>query len=91
MEAETKENIGLLFSEVHRQEYNGNNCVFSAGFVSGEGKPECDNIYLKLEKDGVEPTLLLLRPDEAQIIAWLLTGVIWSHLMSMKPIEELGA
>jgi hypothetical protein len=76
---------GLTYTEVQRQEYSGNSCVFSAGFVEGENKPEVDTMYLKLEKDGVEPTILLLRPDEMQIIGWLSSGVVWSHLMSQKP------
>lgn len=76
---------GLTYTEVVRQEYCGNNCVFSAGFVEGENKPEVDTVYLRLEKDGVEPTTLLLRPDEMQIITWLSSGVMWSYLMSHKP------
>lgn len=75
---------GLLYTEVVRQEYAGNNCVFSAGFVEGDYKPEVDTTYLRLEKDGVEPTTILLRPDEMQIIAWLASGVVWSHLMATK-------
>lgn len=75
---------GLTYTEVQRQEYTGNNCIFSAGFVEGENKPDVDTMYLRLEKDGVEPTILLLRPDEMQIIAWLAGGVVWSHLMEQK-------
>lgn len=33
---------GLTFTELIRQEYGGNNCVISAGKVSGENKPEVD-------------------------------------------------
>ena len=72
---------GLTFTEVIKQEYGGNNCVISAGFVEGDNKPEVDIIYVRLEKDGVEPTNLLLRPDEAQALAWVSSGVVWSHLM----------
>jgi hypothetical protein len=36
------------------------NCVISAGFVKGKNKPKVDDCYLRLEKDGVEPTVLLL-------------------------------
>lgn len=75
---------GLLFSEVIRQEYGGNNCVISAGFVSGDNKPPVDTMYLRLEKDGVDPTVLLLRPDEAQAISWIMSGAVWSHLMCEK-------
>ncbi len=73
---------GLTYREAIRQEYGGNNCVVSAGTVSGENKPEVDTCYLRLEKDGVEPTVLLLRPDELQSIAWVASGTIWSHLMA---------
>lgn len=84
--------MGMVFEEITRQEYSGNNCIISSGFVLGEGKPECDNIYLRLEKDGVEPTEILMRPDEAQIICWLLSGTLWSHLMQEKwKIDKNGA
>lgn len=73
---------GLTFTEVIRQEYGGNNCVISAGFVEGENKPEVDTCYLRLEKVGVEPTALLLRPDEIQSIAWVASGAVWAHLMA---------
>jgi hypothetical protein len=82
-----KEN-GLSYSETIRQEYGGNNCVISAGFVEGHDKPEVDIIYVRLEKDGVEPTTLLLRPDEAQALAWVSSGVVWSHLM--QQVETRG-
>lgn len=75
---------GLTFAELIRQEYGGNNCVVSAGFVEGEGKPDEDTCYLRLEKDGVEPTVLFLRPDEMQAIVWVASGAVWSHLMAEK-------
>ena len=75
---------GLKFTEIIRQEYTGNNCIIRAGFVEGENKPSVDTIFLRLEKDGVDPTTLLLRPDEMQAIAWCANGVIWSHLMDEK-------
>jgi hypothetical protein len=78
-----KEN-GLTFTEIIRQGYSGNNCVISGGFVKGKNKPRVDTLYLRLEKDGVEPTQILLRPDEMQIIAWIASGVVWSHLMNKK-------
>jgi hypothetical protein len=76
-----KEN-GITLTEIIKQEYGGNNCVISGGFVKGKNKPKVDTCYLRLEKDGVEPTVLLLRPDEIQSIAWVATGTIWSHLMA---------
>lgn len=78
------EEDGLQFEEVVRQEYTGNSCIIRAGFVTGESKPPEDTIFLRLEKDGVVPTTLLLRPDEAQSIAWCAAGAIWSHLMKEK-------
>jgi hypothetical protein len=81
---------GLTYSEVIRQEYSRNNCVFSAGFVEGEGKPEVDTIYVRLQKDGVNPTTLFLRPDEAQILAWIASGVVWSHLMDVMGDKDGG-
>ncbi len=42
---------GLTFIEVIRQEYGGNNCVISAGFVKGKNKPKVDTCYLRLEKE----------------------------------------
>ena len=55
--------------------------MFSVGFVEGENEPEIDTCYLRLEKDDVELTVLLLRPDEIQSIAWVASGTVWSHLM----------
>jgi hypothetical protein len=81
------EENGLTYKELIRQEYGGNNCVISAGEVSGDDKPEVDTHYLRLEKDGVEPTVLLLRPDELQSIAWVASGAVWSHLMCVKSDE----
>ncbi len=37
----------LEYDEICKQEYAGNNCKISAGFVSGDAKPEVDTIYLK--------------------------------------------
>lgn len=71
----------LKFTEIIGQEYTGNNCKFSAGFV--EGHP-VDTMYLQLEKDGEVSTQLLLRPDEMAAIAWVATGSLWSELMDKK-------
>lgn len=78
------EEDGLKFTEIVRQEYSGNDCIIRGGFVEGEDKPLVDTIFLRLEKNGVEPTTLLLRPDEMQAIAWVASGTIWSHLMYKK-------
>lgn len=66
----------LTFTEVIRQEYD--NCVFSAGNVEGHS---VDTLYLKLERNGIVDTLLLLRPDEAAALAWCLSGALWSKLI----------
>lgn len=68
----------LEYQEMIRQEYTENNCIISAGFVTGH---EVDTVYLRLEKDGVEPTQLLLRPDEMIAIAWVCSGTVWSDLI----------
>ncbi len=86
----TYEENGLTYTEIIKQEYGGNNCVISAGFVKGENKPKVDTIYVRMEKDNVEPTILLLRPDEAQILVWVTSGVIWSHLMTLMCEEKGG-
>lgn len=66
----------LTFYEVIAQPYP--NCKVSAGSV--EGHP-VDTLYLRLEKDGVITTELLLRPDEMAAIAWCATGALWSTLV----------
>ena len=67
---------GYRFREAISQEYA--NCKFSGGFI--EGHP-VDTMYLRLEKDGVVTTHLLLRPDEVAAIAWVASGVLWSEHM----------
>jgi hypothetical protein len=79
----------LEFEEVIAQPYA--NCAFSAGFVTGHPH---DTLYLRLARDGQEPTTLLLRPDEAAALAWCLTGVLWSERVRLdgsslpKPVVE---
>ena len=82
------EEDGLRFTEIIRQEYGGNNCIIRGGFVDGKNKPSVDTIFLRLEKDGVDPTTLLLRPDEMQAIAWVASGTIWSHIMDKKEPDK---
>ena len=81
----------MQYDEVLRQEYSGNNCIFSAGFVTGH---EIDTMYIRLEKDGLEPEIILLRPDEMACIAWLASGVLWSNEMrhlTPRAADESGA
>lgn len=77
-----KENIGLEYLEVLRQEYSGNKCIFSAGFVTGH---ESDTMYIRLEKEDNNPTIILLRRDEMACMAWLASGILWSDAMMDKP------
>jgi len=81
--------VSLHYQEVLRQEQSKNNCIFSAGFVEGH---EVDTMYIRLEKDGEEPTIILLRPDEMASIAWLATGVLWSKemLLLMNERQTIG-
>ena len=58
------------------QEYM--NCEFSAGLIKGL---EPDTIYLRLDKDGLQPTTIILRPDEAMAIIHVLSGALWSNEM----------
>ena len=66
----------LTYSEVDSQFYAGNDCSFSSGIVGGH---PVDTIYLKMEKDGEEATVLHLRTDEAVRIAALLCNAVWSQ------------
>lgn len=65
---------GYTYKELIRQPYL--NMVVSAGSVAGHA---VDTVYLKLERNGVEDLLLLMRRDEAVAIAWCLLGTLWSH------------
>jgi hypothetical protein len=56
--------------------YAGNQCIFSAGLI--EGHP-IEQVYLKWEKDGDEGSMLLLRADELQAIAWVANGALWAY------------
>lgn len=66
--------------ETARQPYE--DCTFSAGLVFGH---PIEQVYLKLQRGGEEPTVILLRADEAQALAWVLTGAVWSSMM----LEEI--
>lgn len=76
---------GLTFIEMNRQEYAGNNCVFSAGFVEGHA---IDTMYLKWQKEGDSGGMLLLTPDELQALAWVAGGALWSELYRQREIKE---
>ena len=74
----------LQYTEICRQEYSGNNCVISSGFVEGEDKHECDTVYLGLDKEGEEPITILMTLDELQAIAWVAAGTVWCHLYDKR-------
>lgn len=76
----TWEEDGIVYTEAIRHTYSNNNCVFSAGFVENASVKE-DTIYLKLLREGETPTIILLRPDEAAIISWIMSGVLYSKLV----------
>ncbi len=72
----------LTYEPVCTQPYQ--DCVFEAGNVTGH---PIDTLYLTLRRGG-EETTLLLRPDEAQAIAWVLSGVLWSDQMRRLLAEQ---
>jgi hypothetical protein len=84
----------LRFDLVDAQPYT--DCCFSAGLVFEHPH---DTIYLKFERDGEEPTLILLRNDEAVRIAGLLSNAVWAELLlkrldaraQPKDLSEPGA
>ena len=49
-------------------------CTFSAGLVTGA---EPDTVYLRMERDGEQPTTLFLRPDEMLALVWVASGALW--------------
>jgi len=65
----------IEYHETGRQEYVGNDCVFSAGLCSGH---PIDTMYIKLERGDEEPITILLRPDEVAALSWLISGAMWS-------------
>lgn len=73
----------LTFTEYLRQEYAHNACIFSAGMVDGH---PVDTMYIRWQKDGDDGMILLLRPDEMAAMAWLASGVLFSH--HIAPVIE---
>jgi hypothetical protein len=70
---------GRKFIETIRQTYTKNNCVFSGGVVEENNEVPEDAFYLKWEKDGVEDTMVLMRPDEVAAVNWICAGLLWSQ------------
>ena len=75
----------MEYSEVDSQFYSGNDCSFSSGIVDGHS---VYTIYLRMEKDGEEATILHLRTNEAARIAALLCNAIWSQENTKEIAEE---
>ena len=73
-------------TELCKQEYS--NCHIAAGSVEGATHPE-DTIYLEFSSKADQPesgsVMLLMRLDEAMAALWVLSGSIWSLLMSNLP------
>ena len=63
----------------------GNNTTISAGFVDGVDPP-CDVIYFRIQKNDGSSRLLCLRADEAQILSWALSGVVWLWITSKEGV-----
>ena len=73
----------VTLKEIEAQPYRGTR--FSAGLA--EGHP-VDTVYLKLERWPEEPTVILLRRDEALALIRLLAGALWSDAMDQLPGGE---
>lgn len=73
----------LEIIEVDQQAYR--DCRFSSGLVHGHPH---DDVYLKFERDGEEPTTILLRQDEVVRIAGLLSNAVWSAMLYARSGDD---
>ena len=64
------------------------NMVFRAGVC--DGIPP-DTVFVQWERPPTEPTTLFLRPDEAQALAWVINGALWSHEMGRITESRSGS
>jgi hypothetical protein len=71
----------LEYAEVDAQPYR--DACFSSGLVHGH---PVDEVYLKFEREGEEPTTIVLRRDEAVRVAALLANAVWALLL--YPVVE---
>lgn len=78
---------GRKFTEMIRQEYTGNNCIFSGGTVEECENPE-DTMYLRWEKDGVEPTTIMMRPDEISSVNWICAGLMFTEMRRLREATD---
>ena len=67
----------MKLEETIEQPYQ--NCRVSAGVVHDNESVPDDTVYLKLERDGEEPTIYTMRPDEAMAVIYCLSGALWSN------------
>lgn len=70
-------------TQVIEQRYR--NCRFSAGVVDGL---EHEDVYLRIDKDGQEPTIFFFRKDEAQAVNWVISGTLWSLEVGLVKDDE---
>jgi hypothetical protein len=78
---------GHTYTELIKQEWDGNNQRFSAGTIRGHPTA---TVYLLTERAGVPATMLLLRPDELAAIAWCASGVLFSLNLTNVVEAEYG-
>lgn len=71
----------IEYAEVDAQPYT--DARFASGLVHGH---PVDEVYLKFEREGEEPTTIVLRRDEAVRVAALLANAVWALLLA--PIGE---
>lgn len=75
--------VKIKYKQMNKQEYL--NCKFSVGYVFGH---PVDNMYLKLERNGEEPIIILLRTDEMSAINHITAGIIWSEAVGAYYYRE---
>jgi hypothetical protein len=75
----------IELEEIGQQPYEG--MRLSAGLVRGHA---VDTIYLKFERGEEEPTVILLRRDEALSAIWLLSGALWSEHFDAQTVVHDG-
>lgn len=54
------------------------NCTFDAGLSCGLG---VDTFYVRIRREGEEPLMLFMRPDEIAALAHCLSGAMWTAEM----------
>ena len=72
----------MKYKELISQPYQ--NSKISAGLTNDS----VDVVYLKLERDGEEPTIIHLRADEMLAILYCASGCLWSELLDQYNKNE---